>query len=127
MNHTEATHSFSGSKTLSLKRAFLLFTTWFLIATLLTFARITHPAFGVQGDLPLHYHAIRSFERSFSEGALAPRWAGLMDGGRGDARFTFYPPLSCWLSVATMKAFGADALTTLYDGFFLILYIAHCV
>ncbi|HKQ75800.1 MAG TPA: hypothetical protein VJ810_19030 [Blastocatellia bacterium] len=91
----------------------------------MTFARITHPAFGVQGDLPLHYHAIRSFERSVSEGVLAPRWAGLMEGGRGSARFTFYPPLSSWLSVTTMKAFGVDALTSLKIGSLLILIIAQ--
>ncbi|MGH9766296.1 MAG: 6-pyruvoyl-tetrahydropterin synthase-related protein [Blastocatellia bacterium] len=125
MNHTESIRSFSGSKILLFKHAFLLFAIWFSISALLTFARITNPAFGIQGDLPLHYHAIRSFERSFSEGELTPRWAGLMDGGRGGARFTFYPPLSSWLSVALMKAFGVDALTSLKIVSPLILMIAQ--
>jgi len=125
MNQTESTLVLSSSGTLEFKYASLLLGIWVLAGGLLTFDRITHPAFGVQGDLPLHYHAIRSFERSVSEGVLAPRWAGLMEGGRGSARFTFYPPLSCWLSVATMKAFGVDALTSLKVGSFLILIIAQ--
>src|SRR5262245_16518232 len=125
MNQTESTHGFSSSKTLSFKHASLLFASWVLVGALLTFVRITHPAFGIQGDLPLHYHAIRSFERSFSEGDLAPRWAGLMDGGRGDARFTFYPPLSCWVSVILMKAFRVDALASLKMVSLLILVIAQ--
>ncbi|MCI0391553.1 MAG: 6-pyruvoyl-tetrahydropterin synthase-related protein [Acidobacteria bacterium] len=125
MNQTESTRDLPGSKTLSFKNASLIFATWVLAGGLLTFARITHPAFGVQGDLPLHYHALRSFERSVSEGVLAPRWAGLMEGGRGGARFTFYPPLSCWLSVTTMKAFGVDALGSLKIGSLLILIIAQ--
>src|SRR5215467_13261782 len=108
MTTTGPTRRLSSSKTWSFKHASLLFASWVLVGALLTFVRITHPAFGIQGDLPLHYHAIRSFERSFSEGDLAPRWAGLMDGGRGDARFTFYPPLSCWLSVVLMKVFRVD-------------------
>src|SRR5215813_8274390 len=125
MNQTESTLVLSSSGTLEFKYASLLLGIWVLAGGLLTFDRITHPAFGVQGDLPLHYHAIRSFERSVSEGVLAPRWAGLMEGGRGSARFTFYPPLSCWLSVASMKAFGVDALTSLRVGSFLILIIAQ--
>jgi len=125
MDHTGSIRSFAGSKTLSFKHASLLFATWVLAGALLTFARIIHPAFGIQGDLPIHYHAIRSFERSVSEGDWAPRWAGLMEGGRGDARFTFYPPLSCWLSVALMKAFGVDALTSLKIVSLLILMIAQ--
>src|SRR5262245_838611 len=125
MNQTESTSVLTSSKTLSIKQASLIFATWVLAGGLLTFARITHPAFGVQGDLPLHYHALRSFERSVSEGDLAPRWAGLMEGGRGDARFTFYPPLSSWLSVTLMMAFRVDALTSLKIGSLLILMMAQ--
>jgi len=106
-------HSLSSSKTLSIKHATLLLATWVLTGGLLTFARITHPAFGIQGDLPVHYHISRSFERSFSEGEMWPRWAGLLDGGRGNALFTFYPPFSYLLITAIMKLLGSDALTSL--------------
>src|SRR5262245_24119767 len=125
MNQTDPTRDFPGSKSLSFKKASMLFAVWVLSSWLLTFARITHPGFGVQGDLPLHYHAIRSFERNVSEGVLAPRWAGLMEGGRGSARFTFYPPFSCWLSVTPMKLFGIDALTSLKIGSLVVLIIAQ--
>jgi hypothetical protein len=83
------------------------------VSGLLTFTRIGHPAFGIQGDLPLHFHITRSYERSFSEGDLLPRWAGLLDGGRGDAIFTYYPPLSYLLSAAIIKAAGVDPLSSL--------------
>jgi len=125
MDHKESTHSFSNSKVLSFKYASLLFATWILVGALLTFSRITHPAFGVQGDLPLHYYITRSFERSFSEGEALPRWAGLLDGGRGDALFTFYPPLSYLLSVAIMKLLGTDALASLKAVSLLTLIIAQ--
>ena len=48
-----------------------------------------------------------------------------MEGGRGGARFTFYPPLSCWLSVTTMKALRVDALGSLKIVSLLILIIAQ--
>src|SRR5215475_298952 len=113
MNITGPTRGLSGSKTSSFKHASLLFAIWILAGALLTIVRITHPAFGVQGDLPLHYHITRSFERSFSEGEVFPRWAGLLDGGRGDALFTFYPPLSYLLSAVLIKLLGIDTLTSL--------------
>jgi hypothetical protein len=125
MNHIESIRKLFSSNSPSLKRASLLFATWFFIGALLSLARITHPAFGIQGDLPLHYHAVRSFERSVSEGDFSPRWAGLLEGGRGDARFTFYPPLSCWLCVLLMKAFGIDTLASLKIGSLLILIFAQ--
>src|SRR5262249_48435541 len=40
-------------------------------------------------------------------------------------RFTFYPPLSCWLSVILMKAFRVDALASLKIVSLLILVIAQ--
>ena len=125
MNTTAPTRSLSSSKTSSFKHASLLFATWVLVGALLTYVRITHPAFGVQGDLPLHYHITRSFERSFSEGQIFPRWAGLLDGGRGDALFTFYPPLSYLLSVALMKLLGIDVLASLKAISLLALIVAQ--
>jgi len=121
----ESTDSFSSSKIPPLKYAALLFVAWVLIGGLLTFSRITHPAFGIQGDLPLHYYITQSFERSFSEGEALPRWAGLLDGGRGDALFTFYPPLSYLLSVAIMKLLGTDVLASLKALSLLTLIIAQ--
>lgn len=117
--------SFSSSKLLSLKHTSLLFAAWFSLGALLTFSRITHPAFGVQGDLSLHYHITRSYERSLSEGEVFPRWAGLLDGGRGDALFTFYPPLSYLLGAALMKLIGIDALASLKVVSLLALIVAQ--
>src|SRR5262245_49207940 len=82
------------------KQVFLVLTIWCAVALALVFVRITHPAFGIQGDLPLHYHITRSFVRSLAEGDPMPRWAGLLDGGYGDALFTFYPPLAYVISAA---------------------------
>lgn len=98
---------------------------WLLVSVVISFPRITHPAFGFQGDMPLHYHITRSFARSFDEGDLAPRWAGLLDGGKGDAWFTFYPPLAYLFSVAVMKLLGVDVLTSLRIVSFLIFIIAQ--
>ena len=125
MTTTGPTRRLSSSKTWSFKHASLLFAAWVSVGALLTFVRITHPAFGVQGDLPLHYHITRSFERSFSEGQIFPRWAGLLDGGRGDALFTFYPPLSYLLSVALMKLLGIDVLASLKAISLLALIVAQ--
>jgi hypothetical protein len=109
----------------SFKHLCLLSLIWLLVSGALTFNRITHPAFGIQGDLSLHYHITRSFERNFSEGVLLPRWAGLLDGGRGDALFTFYPPLSYLISAVIMKAAGVDVLASLRIVSLLILFIAQ--
>lgn len=98
---------------------------WLAVATLLTFSRLTHPAFGVQGDLPLHYHITRSYAQSFAEGDWLPRWAGLLDGGRGDALFTFYPPL-CYLASALLaKLPGISVLGSIKAVTFLALLIAQ--
>jgi hypothetical protein len=110
---------------LSPKLVALLLLLWLAIAGLLTFSRLTHPAFGVQGDLTLHYHITRSYAQSFAEGDYLPRWAGLLDGGRGDALFTFYPPLCYFTSAVLMKLFGMDVLTSIKAVTFLALFIAQ--
>lgn len=98
---------------------------WLAVACVLTFSRLTHEAFGVQGDLTLHYHITRSYAQSFAEGDWLPRWAGLLDGGRGDALFTFYPPLCYLASALLMKLFGLDVLTSIKAVSFLILVVAQ--
>ena len=50
------------------------------------------------------------------EGDPLPRWAGLLDGGRGDALFTFYPPLCYFASAVLMKAFRRLAEGTIPAG-----------
>src|SRR5262245_9626461 len=108
-----------------IKRAALLCAIWLLVSLTISFARVTHPAFGLEGDLSLHYHITRSYMRSFEEGDLLPRWAGLLDGGNGDAFFTFYPPLSYLLSAILMKVAGINALTSLKLVTVLIIFIAQ--
>ncbi|MBL8189892.1 MAG: hypothetical protein JNK38_17895 [Acidobacteria bacterium] len=98
---------------------------WLAVACVLTFSRLTHEAFGVQGDLTLHYHITRSYAQSFAEGDWLPRWAGLLDGGRGDALFTFYPPLCYLASALLMKLFGLDVLSSIKAVSFLILVVAQ--
>ncbi len=126
MNTTRSTRSLTSSNTLSIKHASLLISTWVLTGALLIFSRATHPAFGVQGDLPIHYHITRIYERSLSEGDIFPRWAGLLDGGRGDTLFTFYPPISYLLSVIIMKLLRIDALEALKVTTLLALILAQC-
>jgi hypothetical protein len=98
---------------------------WLAVAALLTLWRLTHPAFGVQGDLPLHYHITRAYAQSFSEGDWLPRWAGLLDGGRGDALFTFYPPLCYWASAVLAKLLGLSVLGSIKAVTFLALLVAQ--
>jgi hypothetical protein len=86
---------------------------WCTVTAWLTAARIRNPNFGAQGDLPVHYHLLRAFWQSTQEGDWFPHWAGLLDGGRGDAFFTFYPPLSYWLSVIAMKLGGLSLIGAL--------------
>ncbi|MGE3947526.1 MAG: 6-pyruvoyl-tetrahydropterin synthase-related protein [Blastocatellales bacterium] len=98
---------------------------WLAISLLMTLPRITHPAYGIQGDLTLHYHITRTYERSLSEGDLIPRWAGLLDGGRGDALFTFYPPLTYALGAFGIRFLGLNLLGTLKLIMFLTLFAAQ--
>jgi hypothetical protein len=125
MDRTTLWHKASLDDATFLKRAALLLAIWLLVSLIISFARITHPAFGPQGDLPIHYHVTRSYARSFDEGVLLPRWAGLLDGGNGDAWFTFYPPLSYLFTVVLMKLLGVDILTSLRIVSVLILIIAQ--
>jgi hypothetical protein len=97
---------------------------WLLAASGLGCARLSHPAFGTQGDVPLHYHLTRSFAQSLTEGEWLPRWAGLLDGGRGDAAFTFYPPLFYWLSSGLTVLLGLEVLTALKCIAFLSIVLA---
>ncbi|MEP7338807.1 MAG: hypothetical protein ABI977_13810 [Acidobacteriota bacterium] len=110
---------------LSPKLGAALLILWLAVAALLTFWRLTHPAFGVQGDLPLHYHITRAYAQSFAEGDWLPRWAGLLDGGRGDALFTFYPPLCYWMSAVLAKLPGLSILGSIKALTFLALLIAQ--
>src|SRR5215510_3132277 len=108
-----------------INRVALLCAIWLLVSLTISFARVTHPAFGLEGDLSLHYHITRSYARSFEEGDLLPRWAGLLDGGNGDALFTFYPPLPYLFTVVVMKLLGVDILTSLKTVSVLIMIIAQ--
>jgi hypothetical protein len=102
-----------------------LATLWGLISFGMAGQRILHPAFGVQGDLPLHYHITRAYSASLGEGDWLPRWAGLLDGGRGDALFTFYPPLSYLLTGAIEHLPGVDFLTSIKIVLILIFFLAQ--
>lgn len=86
---------------------------WLFTTFLLSVWRLRHPAFGLQGDLPVHYHILRSFAHSQAEGDWFPRWAGLLDGGHGDALFTFYPPLGYWIGSPLINVFGVGVLSSL--------------
>jgi hypothetical protein len=125
MNSTSFLQRASLDNATFFKRTAFLCAIWLLVGLIISFARITHPAFGLEGDLPLHYHITRSFARSFEEGDLLPRWAGLLDGGNGDALFTFYPSLPYLISVIVMKLLRIDVLTSLRIVSLLILIIAQ--
>lgn len=101
------------------------FVYWLLVSWLLLSAWLGNPAFGLQGDVPLHYHLTRSFARSLAEGAWLPRWAGVLDGGRGDAVFTFYGPLYYWLTGGLTAFFGVNLLAALQAVLFLSTLLAQ--
>jgi hypothetical protein len=117
--------SVKSSLKLQIRSPLLLGSSWLISALLLTFARLTHPAFGIQADLPLHYHFLRSFARSLAEGDLLPRWAGLLEGGRGDALFTFYPPLTYLIGALLVRGLGIGILTSLQFIMLLTLILAQ--
>jgi hypothetical protein len=96
-----------------------------LVAGLLSFSRLANPAFGAQGDLPVHYHLTRAFNQSLTEGNWLPRWAGLLDGGRGDAFFTFYPPIFYWLTAVLARVLRTDIIIALKLASFLCLLLAQ--
>ncbi len=94
-------------------RVVLLICAWALIAGLLVWEPVMHPEFGLRGDMSLHYHITRAYALSVAEGNWLPHWAGLLDGGRGDAFFTFYPPLTYFSSMLWLKVFNLELLTAL--------------
>lgn len=108
-----------------LQAGFLFWWLFILLAGLLSAGRLTNPAFGVLGDLPYHYHFTRAFQQSLLEGDWLPRWAGLLDGGRGEALFTFYPPLCFFLTTTLARLFHTDLLTGLKLITFLCLVLAQ--
>ncbi len=122
---SQLTQTENTAEKLSPKLLVMLILLWLAVAGVLTFSRLTHPAFGVQGDMALHYHITRSYAQSFAEGDWLPRWAGLLDGGRGDALFTFYPPLCYFASAVLMKLFGLDVLGSIKVVTFLTLLLAQ--
>ncbi|MDX2032870.1 MAG: 6-pyruvoyl-tetrahydropterin synthase-related protein [Blastocatellia bacterium] len=98
---------------------------WLAVSLGLAGSRLGDAAYGVQGDLSLHYHIARSYSQSLSEGDWRPRWAGVLDGGWGDALFTFYPPLSYLVSGLLMRLPGVDALGSLKILSVLILFLGQ--
>jgi hypothetical protein len=107
------------------KFAFGLLLFFALTAGLLSFSRLSNPSFGVQGDLPVHYHLTRAFKQSLADGNWLPRWAGLLDGGRGDAFFTFYPPLLYWLTATLARGLRTDIINALKIASFFCLLLAQ--
>ena len=83
------------------------------VAAVVTYARLRHSAFGVLGDFVFHYQFTRAYARSFNEGDWFPRWAGILSGGRGEALFTFYPPLCFLLTTIWQKLLHLDLLNAL--------------
>lgn len=95
------------------------------VAALLAWPRLSSPSFGAAGDLAFHYHFTRAFQQSLAEGDWLPQWAGLLDGGRGEALFTFYPPLCFWLTAKLAQLGQTDLLNGLKLTTFLCLLFAQ--
>lgn len=93
--------------------ALLIVALFLVVAIGLSFARLRDPAFGVLGDLVFHYQFTRAYGQSVREGDWWPRWAGLLSGGRGEALFTFYPPLCFLLTTAWQRLLNVDLLVAL--------------
>ena len=93
--------------------ACLLAALFLTVAAIVSYARLSHPAFGVLGDFVFHYQFTRAYSHSFSEGDWFPRWAGILSGGRGEALFTFYPPLCFLLTTLWQKLLHLDLLNAL--------------
>src|SRR5205085_10192732 len=107
------------------KFAFELLLFFSLVAGFLSFSRLSNSSFGAQGDLPVHYHLMRAFNQSLTDGDWLPHWAGLLDGGRGDAFFTFYPPLFYWLTSALARWLHTDIISALKIVSFFCLLLAQ--
>lgn len=96
-----------------------------LLAVALSYTRLSNPTFGAQGDLPTHYHLTRAYAQSLAEGAWLPRWAGLLDGGNGDAFFTFYPPAFYGVTALAAKLLQTDFINALKVSTLLCLLLAQ--
>lgn len=107
------------------KEAFSLVGFFLLIAVWVSYARLTNPTFGAQGDLPAHYQLTRAYAQSMAEGDLLPRWAGVLDDGRGDAFFTFYPPIFYGLTALAAKLLQTDFINALKVSTLLCLLLAQ--
>ncbi len=86
---------------------------WVVLALMLSWWRLGDSGFGVQGDLPLHYHISRSMLEGMRAGEWGLDWGGLLEGGRGSSLFTFYPPLFYWLTGLVALAGGLSILSSL--------------
>jgi hypothetical protein len=100
--------------------------TFLFVAVLVTAVRLWHPAFGVLGDFVFHYQFTRAYAHSFNEGDWLPHWAGILSGGRGEALFTFYPPLCFLLTTLWQKLFHLDLLNALKVTVFGCFVAAQC-
>lgn len=94
---------------------------WLLMAMALGWWRWSAPGYGVQGDLPLHYHITRNMVEGMRMGEWGLDWAGLLEGGRGSSLFTFYPPLFYWLTGIISRGGGVSILDSLKLATLLIL------
>src|SRR5262245_56011418 len=64
-----------------IKRSAILCAIWLLVSLIISFARITQPAFGIQGELPIHYHIARSYAvKARIETYNYPHWVVRLDG-----------------------------------------------
>ncbi|MBI3422954.1 MAG: hypothetical protein HY011_08430 [Acidobacteria bacterium] len=114
--------SFSAQR---LKEGLTLVCFFLLVAVWVSYARLNNPTFGAQGDLPAHYQLTRAYAQSLAEGAWLPRWAGILDGGRGDAFFTFYPPLFYGLTALAAKLLQTDFINALKVSTLVCLLLAQ--
>lgn len=94
---------------------------WLVLALALGWWRWSAPGYGVQGDLPLHYHITRNMVEGMRMGEWGLDWAGLLEGGRGSSLFTFYPPLFYWLTGIISLGSGVSILGSLKLATMLIL------
>ena len=85
---------------------------WLAVALLLN-TKACGDAASSSGDLPIHYHLLRAYLAAFEDGDWWPRWAGILDGGRGNPVFTFYGPLFYAPLALAKRLLGLHALTAL--------------
>ena len=104
---------------------------WLLGACLLLVGRWREADFGIQGDIPLHYQLTRVMGQALREGAAWVEWAGLLDGGRGDRFFTFYPRLFYWLAALPEWVLGLSRWGSLRLAILLVIVFnqvtAYCL